>query len=122
MSAQAKRAYEAYREGIAGDGVLAHWDALPARVQEAWRAAVVAAVDEPEAKKETLTDVQVRLLQEQGTAAIAKKVRELVPSDQGFVLITAGYGPRSSLAYVSTINRDDTVRLLREWLKKEGAL
>jgi hypothetical protein len=47
---QAKRAYEGYAASTGGltfDGrPMPKWDDLPARIQEAWRAALVAALDE----------------------------------------------------------------------------
>jgi hypothetical protein len=81
MSEQAKRAYEAYAKIIGrtlyrrqteptGDVTSAPvsasmlpWEELPPHHREAWHEAVAAAVDEPQAS-ETLTDVQVHLLDE----------------------------------------------------------
>lgn len=120
MSAQAKRGYEGY---VAALGLkLPAWEELLPQVQDAWRAAVVAVVDEPKDRTESLTDKQVRLLQEMGTADVARAVKAMLPVDQGFVLFTVSYGPRSNIAYVSTIERDDVIRTLREWLKSQRAL
>lgn len=119
MSAQAKRAYEGFQAAM-GHEVAGPWDALPGVVKEAWRAAVVAAVDEPP-ETETFVDKQVRLLRETETAEIARKLKAMMPPDRGFILLTADYG-RGSLAYVSTVNREDAIRMLREFLQRQGAL
>jgi hypothetical protein len=125
VSAQAKRGYEGYAASTGGktfDGRdMPKWDELPERIREAWRAAIAAAIDTP-AKKETLTDVQVRLLHESQTAAIGRKLKEMLPSDQGFILLTCDYGSGGNLAYIATIDREDAIRVLREWLTKHGAL
>lgn len=126
MSAQARRAYEAYaRElkifpGAPGEK-WPPWDLLPERIKEGWRAAIVAAVDQP-SRTETLTDKQVRLLHESQTATVARKLKEMLPPGQGFILLTFDFGPGASLAYVSNADREDTIRALREWLHKQGAL
>ena len=48
----AKRAYAGYAVstgGLSFDGrKMPQWDELPARIQEAWRCAIVAAFDEPD--------------------------------------------------------------------------
>jgi hypothetical protein len=121
VTVQAKAAFEAYKQGIGAAGVLATWDQLPERVQEAWRAAVVAAVDAP-SRSENLTDKQVRLLHETHTAKVARQLKELLPPGQGFVLITFDFGPGGNLAYVSNGDRNDVIRALREWLHRQGAL
>jgi hypothetical protein len=121
MTEQARRGYEGYAASTGGktfDGRdMPKWEDLPERIQEAWRAAIVAAVDTPP-KPETLTDKQLRLLHE--TARAARKLKELLPPGQRFVLMTFDFAP-GSLAYVSNAHRDDTIRVLREWLKRQGA-
>lgn len=97
------------------------WDDLPDRIKEAWREAIAAAVDEP-APKETLTAAQVRLLDEMDTVALAKKIKAMMPPGRGFILWTVDYGPGGNLAYVATVSREDAIRTVREWLKKQGAL
>jgi hypothetical protein len=125
VTEQAKRAYEGYATSTGGktfDGRdMPPWDALPGRIKEAWRAAVVAAVDTPP-KPETLTDKRVRLLHETDTARVARELKKLLPPGQGFVLMTFDFAPGGSLAYVSNAHRDDTIRVLREWLQRQGAL
>lgn len=123
MSEQAKRAYEAHRSHLAealGRDVLPDWKEIPPVVQEAWRAAVVAAVDSPP-RTETLTEKQVRLIHEMGTAEIGRRIKAMMRPDQGFLLMIADYGG-GNLAYISTIEREDVVRMLREFLQKNGAL
>lgn len=125
MSAQARRGYEGYAASTGGktfDGrQMPGWDELPDRIKEAWRAAIVAAVDN-EPRKETLTDKQVRLLHEMGTVEIGKKLKAMLPPDQGFILLTADYRSGGNLAYIATIDREDAIRVVREWLHKQGAL
>jgi hypothetical protein len=59
MSEQARRGYEGYAQSTGGktfDGCdMPTWDDLPARIQEAWRCAVAAAIDLPP-KDETIVD------------------------------------------------------------------
>ena len=122
MSEQAKRAYDGYVKSV-GLQRSVGWDDLPEESREAWRAAIVAAIDSPP-KQETMTDVQVRLLDEMGTAALARKIKAMMPPGRGFLLFTADYGPggQGSIAYCATVERDDAVRLVREWLAHQGAL
>lgn len=120
MSEQAKRAYLAFWHHLDGE-IPGDWENLTETERESWRAAVVAAVDAP-APKETLTDVQVRLLEEMGTVDVARKLKAMMPPDRGFLLFTADYGRGGNLAYVSTVDRDDAIRMVREWLKKQGAI
>jgi hypothetical protein len=125
MSEQARRGYEGYAESTGGktfDGrQMPTWDELPDRIQEAWRAAIVAAIDSPP-REEKLTELQMRLLDEEGTAAIGRKLKAMLPPDRGFILFTVNYGDKGTLAYIATIDRDDSVRTVREWLRHEGAL
>jgi hypothetical protein len=122
MSEQAKRAYEAYSNSL-GHVIpkAVPWEHLTPRTQEAWREAVAAAVDEPQSQ-ETTTSAQVRLLEEMSTAALAKKIKAMLPPDRGFMLWTVDYGQGGNLAYVATVNREDAIRVAREWLKHNGAL
>jgi hypothetical protein len=119
MKPQAQRAYEAYCTSMGR--VDPQWECLTDNQKEAWRAAVVAAIDSPPTE-ETITDKQVRLLEETQTAKIAKMVKEALPPDRAFILFTTQYGPKGNLAYAATMTRDDAVRVLREWLKRMGAL
>jgi hypothetical protein len=128
VTEQAKRAYEAYAakavsfvDGSMGPMSVLNWEDAPDSLKECWRAAVVAAVDQ-EPAVETLTDKQVRLLHEVDTARVARKLTELLPPGQGFILLTFDFGPGGNLAYVSNANRDDAIRALREWLVRQGAL
>jgi hypothetical protein len=126
MSEQAKRAYEAYSKSLdqfrdPDRRNLVGWDDLGPGTQEAWREAVAAAVDEPQ-PKESLTDVQVRLLEEMDTAKLARKIRAMMPPGRGFLLWTVDYGPGGNIAYVATVSREDSIRTVREWLKHQGAL
>lgn len=120
MSAQAKRAYEAFVKTL-HDATPNPWDDLAPLEQEAWRDAVAAAIDTP-AAAETLTDVQVRMLDELGTVKLGRAVKAALPEGKAFLLFTADYGDGGNLAYVATVCRDDAIRLVREWLRHQGAL
>jgi hypothetical protein len=124
MSEQAKRAYEAYVRANTKGANPHHdvpWEKLLSQTREAWRAAIVAAVDSPP-REEKLTDVQMRLLDEMGAVDIANKLKAMLPPDRGFILFTINYGDNGTLVYAATIDRDDSVRTVREWLKHQGAL
>lgn len=116
-------AYEAYCKALPHtvSAAMLPWDRLPDFVQEAWRSAVVAAVDAPSRGPESLTDKQVRLLHEMNTASIARQVHDLVPPGCGFLLFVADYGQAGNLAYVASVDRNDAVRMVREWLARQGA-
>ena len=125
MTEQARRGYEGYAASTGGktfDGRdMPQWVDLPDRIKEAWRAAIVAAVDQPP-RDETLVDKQVRLIQEVQVRAIADHVKALLPVGSGFILMCFNFGQQGNLSYVSNAHRDDTIRVLREWLKRQGAL
>jgi hypothetical protein len=118
MNPQARRAYEAWCNSLGSDP---DWDSLLDGTKEAWWAAVVAAVDSPP-KTESLTEKQVRILEETETIKLAKIVKAAISPDRGFILLTAQDGAGGSLAYVATMDRDDAIRTVREWLKHQGAL
>jgi hypothetical protein len=126
MTAQAERAYEAWRGAVVAvhpELADAPWATLSERMKDAWREAIVAAMDAPEPATETLTETQVRLLEESETVRAGKLLKRILPSDRGFVLFTFQFGPGGgNLAYISTASRHDAIRLLREWLRKERAL
>jgi hypothetical protein len=125
VSAQAQRAYEAYWSAFYGPDAVRRsipWDDSSDKSKEAWRAAVAAAVDSPERTKESLTEAQVRMVEEMGTVEIAKRLKAMMPENRAFILMTAEYGPGGNLAYVATMDREDAIRCVREWLKKQGAL
>ena|ERR1700690_1179722 len=126
MSAQAQRAYEAYWSAFYGADAVRRglpWEEVGERGKEAWRAAVAAAVDEPSRTGgESLTEAQVRLLEENGTVEIGKKLKAMMPPNRAFILMTAEYGPGGNLAYMATMHLEDAIRCVRIWLKKQGAL
>lgn len=119
MRPQEQRAYEAYCKSMGR--VDPQWEYLTDGQKKAWRAAVVAAIDSPP-REETLTDKQVRLLEETQTAKVARMVKEALPPDRAFILFTTQYGAKGNLAYAATMHRDDAIRTLREWLRHMGAL
>jgi hypothetical protein len=124
MSAQAQRAYEAYWSAFYGPDAVRRglpWEDVGERGKEAWRAAVAAAVDGPPAPKEP-TEAQVRVLEEMGTVELGKRLKAMMPPTRAFILMTADYGPGGNIAYIATMNREDAIRCVREWLKKQGAL
>jgi len=70
---------------------------------------------------ETTTALQVRLVLEQQTSEIAKKLRPMVPAGVGLILIMSDYGSAGNTAYCATVERTDALRLLRELLERWGA-
>ena len=120
MTSQARRGYEGYTASVGGD--MPKWIDLPSKFQEAWRAAITAAMDNPK-RSETPIDRQVRLLNESSARGIARKLIGLLPSGQLFILFT--FDVRSngnSTAYASNVVRDDAIRVMRDWLSQQGAL
>jgi hypothetical protein len=126
MSDQAQRAYEAWRKSLAGISPsldASSWETLNDRWKEAWRAAVVAAIDTPDAPQgESLTALQMRLLDESETVRAGKALKSILSPDRGFILFTFNFGPGGNIAYISSAARPDAIRALREWLRKERAL
>jgi hypothetical protein len=70
---------------------------------------------------ETNTEMQMRLLLERQCRSIAEALRPVMPAGIGFILFLSDYGERGNVAYVSTIERDDVIKLLHEWLDREDA-
>jgi hypothetical protein len=71
--------------------------------------------------RETPEEVQLRLHHEKECRRIADIVKRELPQNMGFVLVTATHGGGqnatfSSMQYVSSIERDDTARMLNELL------
>lgn len=98
MSAQAQRAYEAYWSAFYGPDAVRR--SIP------WEEA----------------GEQARLIEEMGIGDLAERLKAMMPAGRAFILMTIDYGEGGNLAYISTINREDSVRCVREWLKKQGAL
>jgi len=48
---------------------------------------------------------------------LASAIKETMPHGWGFVLLLADLGPTGNLTYLSSINRDDAIRLLGEWVR-----
>jgi hypothetical protein len=128
MTAQAQRAFEAYRAALGRSPRhtgLCPWDHLPRDIREAWQEAVAAAVRDvfgyTEPDPETLVEKKARLVEQMKTAKLAPLLKELLPG-RAFILLSADFGKARSLEYVSNVDRGDAVQLLREWLGHHGAL
>lgn len=65
---------------------------------------------------ETFVEKQVRLILEQQCRQLAKGLRPQLPAGVGFALFLFDFGAAGNLAYVSTAHREDTIRLIEEWL------
>lgn len=47
-------------------------------------------------------------------------IRQALPPGWGFSLFLVSFGQDGSMFYLSSANRDDMIRTLREWLAREG--
>jgi hypothetical protein len=81
----------------------------------------VRSMTSPPDAEEPRVDKQVRLVLEQQTIELAKKLKVMVPAGVGYMLFLADYGANGNLAYVSTCNRQDAIRLMTEWLARQMA-
>jgi hypothetical protein len=73
----------------------------------------------PAAPNEPLVNKQVRLVLEQQTVDLAKKLKLMVPAGVGYMLFLADYGAKGNVAYVSTCNREDAIGLVTTWLARQ---
>ena len=51
--------------------------------------------------------------------AIAENIKPFVPSGWGFTLFLFSYGEGGNLFYISTVDREDGIRIVEEWLKNQ---
>jgi hypothetical protein len=75
----------------------------------------------PPLRQESLVEKQVRLVLEQQCRAIADKLKDMCPAGVGFALFLADYGEKGNTAYVSSVDREDMIRLVEEWLERQKA-
>jgi len=68
---------------------------------------------------ETLVDKQVRLVLEKQTRDIAEKLKAWCPAGVGFILFLADYGAKGNIAYVSSCDREDAIKMVMEWLGRQ---
>lgn len=68
--------------------------------------------------RETPEEVDRRLALERRTVEIARKVKADLPPGTGFTLFLFNFGEGGNLAYVSTGEREDVVKAIREWLAR----
>src|SRR5260370_40148109 len=107
-----------------GECVVPSWENLPERIKSAWRAAIAVAIDSP-AKTHAMTDVTMRMISESEVVKLGRLLKANIAPDRGFILFilfAVNCGDGGTLAYVATVDRDDAIRTLREWLKRQGAL
>ena len=71
---------------------------------------------------ETLTQKQVRLILERQCRAMAEQIDAGLPAGVGFTLFLFDFGPKGNVAYVSSAQRADVVKLVREWVEREERL
>lgn len=70
-------------------------------------------------KRETVSQVQVRLILEKECRRLADIIaKELPPGQQGFALFLFDFGLPGNLAYVSNGQREDMIKTVREWLER----
>lgn len=65
---------------------------------------------------ESFVDKQVRLVLEKQCRELADLLKPRVPAGVGFTLFLSDFGSDGNLAYVSTVDRQDSIRMVREWL------
>lgn len=53
---------------------------------------------------------------EAGCRKLADQIQAQLPPGVGMMLMLFDYGPNGSLAYVSTAQRDDMIRVMLEWI------
>jgi hypothetical protein len=68
--------------------------------------------------RENRVQVQLRFVLEQQCRELAELLKSKVPAGVGFTLFLSDYGEGGNVAYVSTIDRHDSIRLVREWLDR----
>jgi len=85
------------------------------------KAAAIAAdlIAAEEERPETLVEKQVRLVLERQCRELADKLKQWTPAGVGFALFLADFGEKGNTAYVSTVDRADMVRLVKEWLARQ---
>jgi hypothetical protein len=59
-------------------------------------------------------EIRARLLQ------VGEMLSDKLPKNWGFTLFLFSYGDDRQLFYLSSANRQDMVRAVREWLQREG--
>lgn len=70
--------------------------------------------------EEPLPELARRVVLEEKTVELARRLREEMPIDTGFALVLFNYGVAGSMAFASTGRREDTMAMLRELLDKLG--
>jgi len=73
----------------------------------------------PPASEESFVQKQVRLVLEQQTHDLAGKLTAWCPAGVGFMLFLADYGGKGNVAYVSSCNREDAIKLVENWLARQ---
>jgi membrane carboxypeptidase/penicillin-binding protein PbpC len=67
---------------------------------------------------ETTTQKQVRLLLETQCRDAANLLAKHLPAGTAFALVIADFGEKGNVAYVSSAERDDMIRMFEELLTK----
>lgn len=70
-------------------------------------------------RAETIVEKQVRLVLEKQTRELVDKMKPWVPAGVGFILFLADYGVKGNVAYVSTIEREDALKTVAQWLSRQ---
>jgi hypothetical protein len=70
--------------------------------------------------KDTAEERTARLALERRTRTIADKIAADLPPGTGFAFFAFDFGERGNFAYVSSADRGDIVRALKEWIRKVG--
>jgi hypothetical protein len=70
------------------------------------------------AEPESPEQRKARLALEASCAGIGRTLREIMPPGSGFALIMFDFGEKGNMAYVSSAEREDMIRLFVEVLEK----
>lgn len=108
MAGQIKKAWQNYLQGIGSDVQTSYQKQIASEAFEAgWRAG---AGEKPDGPPKTLEEA------ERAAQYAGRKVAESCPQGWVFLLVMASIGESGNMTYVSSIDRDDSKKLLEEIL------
>lgn len=66
-------------------------------------------------------DLQVRLVLERQCRRLAELIADALPAGVGFTLLIYDFGVKGNVAYCSSAQRADAIKLMREWIERAEA-
>jgi hypothetical protein len=60
---------------------------------------------------------QLRLQLEKQCAELGRVLKEKMPPGVGFTLFMFDFGEKGNMAYISTADREDSIKLTKEWIE-----